>query len=86
MFAWITIVAGVLVTFLALETYALYTKEEQFPSLSRTIWILTSRWQVRLDWIRPGFTFAPMRVAIFIFLSWLTIHLSFGECALGICP
>ena len=84
MIPWIAIVVGVTVTFLILEIYALYTKEAQYPSLSRTIWRLTA-WQVQLDWIAEGFTFRPLRVALFIFLQWVVLHLSLGECALGLC-
>ena len=75
--------AGVLLLFLLYEGYALATKEKNLPTLSRTIWRLTS-WEVTLPGPRYT-TVRPLRIALFIFMVWLTIHLSFGECALGVC-
>lgn len=72
--------AGVGVLFLLFEGFALATKERHTPTLSRTIWRLTA-WQVRVR----GRTLRPLRVLLFVFMAWLTIHLSFGECALGLC-
>ena len=71
---------GVFLTFLIYEGYALYTKEVKYPTLSRTIWRITS-WQIKAG----NLTSRPLRVIMFIFLSWVTIHLSFGECAFGLC-
>jgi hypothetical protein len=79
--------------FLIYEGYALATKEEKIQSLSRTIWNFTAEPQVTVDfWIEawPGgkyvqFTMRPLRWPIFGIMAWATIHLSFGECAFGLC-
>jgi len=74
---------GLLVLFLFYEGVALATRERKIPTLSRTIWKLTS-WEVRLP--GPRYTkIKPLRIALFFFMVWLTIHLSFGECAFGLC-
>ncbi len=70
-------------TFLVYETYAIATKEKKIPTLSRTIWKLTA-WEVRLPGPRPT-TIKPLRILLFGLMVWLTIHLSFGECAFGLC-
>ncbi len=75
--------AGVLLLFLFYEGVALVTKERKIPTLSRTIWRLTS-WQVQLPGPRYT-TIKPLRIALFFFMVWLTIHLVLGPCALGIC-
>ena len=92
MIVWV----GFGILFLVYETYAIATKEKTVPTLSRTIWRLTS-WRVTV--YRPGppdprpfedgepvlwFTFRPLRIALFGFMVWLTIHFT-GECALGVC-
>ncbi len=79
MVVWIGV--GILVLFY--EGYALLTKEKNLPTLSRTIWKLTS-WEVTLPGPRPT-TIKPLRIALFFFMVWLTIHLVLGPCALGIC-
>ncbi len=86
-----------IVWFLAWETFALFTKERYCLSLSRWTWRKTA-WQVTI--YRPGppdprpfeigkpifwFTFRPLRILLFIGMSWATLHLSFGECAFGVC-
>ncbi len=74
---------GLLVLFLFYEGYALFTKEKSLPTLSRTIWKLTS-WEVTLP--GPRYTkIKPLRIALFFFMVWLTIHLVLGPCALGVC-
>ncbi|KKN05433.1 hypothetical protein LCGC14_1087280 [marine sediment metagenome] len=80
-----------IVWFLAWETIALATKEKYFASLSRWTWRKTA-WQVTIrfprkeDWnLDVYFTMRPLRILLFIGMSWATIHLSFGECALGVC-
>lgn len=85
MIVWV----GLGILFLVYETYAIVTKEKKIPTLSRTIWKLTA-WQVEVEfeWRILGvvyFTFRPLRIVLFGFMVWLTIHLSFGECAFGIC-
>ncbi len=84
MIVWV----GFGILFLVYETYAIATKEKTVPTLSRTIWRLTS-WQVEF-WLEfwPGglwLTFRPLRIVLFGLMVWLTIHLSFGECALNLC-
>lgn len=74
---------GLLVLFLFYEGYALATREKNVPTLSRTIWRLTS-WEVTLP--GPRYTkIKPLRIALFFFMVWLTIHLVGGPCALGLC-
>ena len=68
---WLWAIFGGL--FLALEGYAIVTKERVVPTLSRVIFWLKDRW-------------AWFASALFVFLIWLTIHLVWGPCALGICP
>ncbi len=63
---------GLLVLFLFYEGYALLTKEEKVPTLSRTIWTLQKRYPI-LRWI------------VLAIMVWATIHLVGGECALGVC-
>ncbi len=84
--------------FLLWEGIALLTKEKWIPTLSRTIWRWTA-WQTggwKVDfWIEmlPGGynvmfkvpTFRPLRWVVFVTGIWATLHLSFGECAFGIC-
>ena len=79
MVVWVGV--GILVLFY--ELYAIITKEDKLPTLSRTIWKLTS-WEVTL--LGPRYTtIKPLRIALFFFMVWLTIHLAFGPCALGVC-
>ena len=73
--------AGLLVLFLFYEGYGLITKK--LPTLSETIWKLTS-WEVTLPGPRST-TIKPLRIALFFFMVWLTIHLVGGPCALGVC-
>ena len=81
-----------IVWFLVWETIALATKEKYFGSLSRWTWRKTA-WRVKLRLVPKSwredpdtyFTFRPLRILLFIGMSWATIHLSFGECALGVC-
>ncbi len=80
-----------IVWFIAWETIALLSKERYYPSLSRWVWRKTA-WQVTVRWPRSTrwnydvyFTCKPLRVILFIAMSWATIHLSFGECAFGLC-
>ena len=74
--------------FLIYEGYAIATKERKIPTLSRTIWRLTS-WQVTVDFELRGrriyFTTRPLRIVVFVAFGWAAIHLGFGECAFGIC-
>ncbi len=79
MIVWV----GFGILFLVYETYAIATKEKTVPTLSRTIWRLTS-WQVKLPGPRYT-TVRPLRIALFVFMVWLTIHLVWGPCAWGIC-
>ena len=79
MVVWIGV--GILVLFY--ELYAIVTGEEKLPTLSRTIWNLTG-WQVKLPGPRYT-TVRPLRIALFIFMVWLTIHLVWGPCAFSIC-
>ena len=79
MIVWV----GFGILFLVYETYAIATKEKTVPTLSRTIWRLTS-WQVTLPGPRPT-TVRPLRVLLFGFMVWATIHLVWGPCAWGIC-
>ena len=79
MIVWV----GFGVLFLVYEVDAIATKEKKIPTLSRTIWRLTS-WEVTLP--GPRFTnVKPLRVLLFGFMVWLTIHLVWGPCAWGIC-
>ena len=78
MIVWV----GFGILFLVYETYAIATKEKTVPTLSRTIWRLTS-WQVRLPGPRYT-TVRPLRVLLFGVMVWLTIHFT-GECALNLC-
>ena len=82
-----------IVWFAVWETIALATKEKYFASLSRWTWRKTA-WQVKVyrtenyEWGQMKnirFTFRPLRILIFIGMSWATIHLSFGECAFNLC-
>ena len=67
---WVWAIWGAV--FLLLEGYALITKEEDMPTLSRAIWWIRDHW----DWFRP--------VLIGI-LVWLLAHLGGGECFANLC-
>jgi len=73
-YIWITWI----LFFLVAETFTLLTKEKYYPSLSRWTWRKTGQW-------RPYRNFPVLRVPLFIGLTWATLHLSFGECAFGVC-
>ncbi len=83
-----------IIWFLVWETFTLLTKEKYYPSLSRWTWRQTARWKIYLDPpIRVKFwrvdktipRILPLRILVFIGMSWATIHLSFGECAFNFC-
>lgn len=79
-----------IIWFLAWETFTLLTKEKYYPSLSRWTWRQTARWKIKLDppiciWGKCIDRILPLRIVLFIGMSWATIHLSFGECAFGLC-
>ena len=76
---WLPFVA----LFLIVEGIAIFTKERLWPTFSRTVWRL-SNWQVKLPGPRYT-TIKPLRIALFFFMVWLTIHLVGGPCALGVC-
>ena len=70
--------------FVVWESYALLTHQKRIKSLSATIWHWTGKWNVKL--LGPRYTnIKPLRILTGIIIIWLFFHLSFGECAFGIC-
>jgi bacteriorhodopsin len=61
---WIWYIFGF--AFLAIEGYALYTKEKKVPTLSRTIWFLRDRHPL-------------IKVVVVAIVAWLLFHLGAGE-------
>ena len=59
--------------FVVLELVAIYTKEKALPTLSRTIWWIIDRLGL------------PARIFVGVVIIWLFFHLTFGECAFGLC-
>ena len=59
--------------FVAIEGYALATKEKVVPTLSRTIWWLRDRWK----WI--------VITIVVVGGIWGILHLAGGECFAGLC-
>ena len=81
MIVWV----GFAALFLIYEGYAIVTKEKRIPTLSRTIWRLTS-WQVVVfSESCKIFTLRPLRIVVFLVFAWAAVHLGFGECAFGLC-
>ncbi len=84
-----------IIWFLVWETISIATKEKYFPTLSRWTWRQTARWKIELDPPLIEIEFGkrklvidrilPLRIVLFIGMTWGTIHLSFGECAFGLC-
>jgi hypothetical protein len=63
---------GLGLLFILYEGFALWKKEDDMATLSRTIW-----------WLRDH---VPMgKVLLFIFMVWLTIHFVWGPCSFGWC-
>lgn len=61
---WIWYIFGV--AFLIIEGYALYTKEDKVPTLSRTIWFLRDLHPI-------------VKVVVVGVIAWLFFHLGAGE-------
>lgn len=76
---------ALIIWFLVWEIVALATREKHFPTLSRWTWRQTARWEIWVVVRKRPRRILPLRIILFVGMSWATIHLSLGECALGIC-